>query len=82
MSERLSQFSKDQNIRTLTRLQSVMDEHNLRRAHVARLLGVSRSLVTRWFQHHKKCPDRSPELLRAKIEIMSPDTLSEELKSK
>lgn len=77
MSERLSQFSKSLNEATLTRLQAVMDEHDLKRVHVARLLGVSRSLVSRWFAHHKKCPDRYPELLRSKLEIMSEDTIKD-----
>jgi len=77
MSERLSEFSKHQNKATLIRLQAVMDQYDLKRVHVARLLDVSRSLVSRWFAHHKKCPDKYPELLRSKMDIMGKDTIKD-----
>lgn len=77
MSDILSQFSQTVNTRTLTRLQRVMDTYDLTRSEVSRLLGVSRSLVTRWFANHKRCPDNAPELLRAMLEIHSPATIKD-----
>jgi len=82
MSDILSQLSQIVNTRNLTRLQSVMDDYKLKRSEVAYLLDVSKSLVTRWFAQHKKCPDNAPELLRAIIEIRSTSSVRAEIKMK
>jgi len=82
MSDRLTPFSRDINHKRLTRLQHVITSHRLTRIQVADLLGVSRSLVTRWFADHKLCPDRAPEQLRAIMTIRSRENIDQELSDK
>jgi predicted transcriptional regulator len=57
------------NHKTLQRLERVMTRHGLKKVEVADLLGVSRVLVTRWFQHQRRCDDRHPETLKAIMDI-------------
>lgn len=79
MTEKLGDFSKTQNIRTIKRLSRVMAEHGLTRAEVAYLLSYSKASVTRWFKHDKRCPENAPDLLRAILIIRSPESIREEI---
>ena len=81
-SKYLSHLSQFTNHRTLTRLNQVMIDHGLKRIQVADLLGVSRSLVTRWFAQQKRCPENYPELLRATLDIRSRSSIKDELDMK
>jgi DNA-binding transcriptional regulator YiaG len=52
-----------------------MRTYNLKQAEVARLLGVSKTTVTYWFQDRLRCPDNAAELLRSMCETISPEYL-------
>lgn len=71
----LSLHSADRNQRTLKHLRRVMRAYSLRQAEVARLLGVSRTTVTYWFQDKVRCPDNAADLLRSMCETISPEYL-------
>lgn len=79
--DNLGRFSRHLNEKTLLRLRGVMIRYNLRRSHVADLLGISRVLVTRWFKHERRCPDGVPDRLRM-IMLRSRDSIEDELKTK
>jgi DNA-binding transcriptional regulator YiaG len=69
-SKYLHDFTRTQNQRTITRLRQIMDEYGLSQAEVARLLDVSKVLVSYWFTHQRQCPENTPEMLRAIVVIM------------
>lgn len=69
MSDKLSTETQLINARTLAELSAVMDTYQIRRADVARILGVSRSLVTRWYRGDKCCPAHAPATIRAALDI-------------
>lgn len=73
--KQLEPLYSDQNQRTLKRLRRVMGAYDLKQAEVARLLGVSKTTVTYWFQDRLRCPDNAPELLRSMCETISPEYL-------
>lgn len=69
MSDKLSTESQILNAQTLRELTAVLDHYQIRRADAARILGVSRSLVTRWYRGDKRCPDHAPATIRAALDI-------------
>ena len=78
-SKYLAPVSAERNRLALIRLQTVMDRYCLTRAMTADLLGVSRVLVTRWFNGEKRCDDRRPDMLRMTMEIRARRTVDDEL---
>jgi len=68
-----------QNERNLKRLSKVIDQYKLKRIQVAYLLNVSRSLVSRWYNDEKCCPDNAPDLLSAIMMIRDASSVRDEL---
>lgn len=56
-----------------------MTRHQLKKVDVAALLGVSRVLVTRWFQHQRRCDDHHPETLKAIMDIRTRASINDDL---
>jgi len=67
----------DQNAATIARFEKILLNYGISRQSAARLLGVSGMTVSRWLNSRKPCPTRTPEQLKAMLDIYSPETLKQ-----